>query len=100
MADLIDRNAALTAICAKCPKLGKCPSPCVAHRALRDMPSSRSIKECSEAHWIDAGHGFFSCEGCKMMRKERSQFCPNCGAYMLKEVLKKWPEIKSTSADP
>lgn len=94
MKDLIDRKAALTAICAKCPKLGHCPIPCVAHRALREMPSSKPEPTETISHWIDAGHGFYSCETCKQMKKEKSEFCPNCGSKKHKEVLKKWPEIK------
>lgn len=93
MPDLIDRRAALTAICAECPRIGHCDG-CVASRALLRMPAALIEPTEIRAHWIQTGAGYLSCEHCKIMTKIRSEYCSKCGAKMYKEVLTKWPDPK------
>jgi len=89
MIDLIERSAALEAICAKCPRRERadgCTAGCIARRALREMRGIDAERVDLCASWYDSGHGWYGCGACKMLSSSRSEFCPRCGAKMKKEV--------------
>lgn len=74
MADLIDRQAVIDAMFSKM-------IPCLSFsdilKVLRGQPSARM-----DARWKGEGMGDYRCSLCGEVGHGRTNYCPNCGAYM------------------
>lgn len=99
MQDLIERRAALTALCEDCLQKyeGICPHPasrCVEFRTIKQLPAI-DAEPVRHGRWIEHGGGFVvTCSNCNATyRKDVLQslspyaehltrHCPNCGARM------------------
>ena len=86
---LIDRDAAIKAMCEACPRYGHCLISCVCKKTLEEFPRAVGVQEVVETNWYKSGLDYFSCGHCKTLSKIRSEYCPRCGAKMKKEV-KTW----------
>jgi hypothetical protein len=96
--DLIERRAALTALCEDCLQKyeGICPHPasrCVEFRTIKQLPAIDAEPE-RHGRWSEPDSGtigkyrddgcvaYYICSRCKEISKSDYDFCPNCGARM------------------
>lgn len=96
MAEYIDRQAAIEAVCGCVPHscdIGSCGFACSEAYALSKLPSA-DVRPVVRAHWTDhrtiEHDGEWYCSACGKEitiymgpdSKDRYAFCPNCGADM------------------
>lgn len=107
MAEYIEREAAIEAVCEDCNKIfpeEPCePSDCTIMQMLRSIPAA-NVRPVVKAHWywdkdgMDWNIGAWRCSACKAMspmwwntdrgspmHKSGHRYCPNCGADMRPE---------------
>jgi len=103
MQDLIERRAALTALCEDCLRKydGICPHPasrCVEFRTIKQLPAIEA-EQVRRGHWIECDykhleHGMIKtepnaglcCSNCRTAFQKKKmtykQYCAACGAKM------------------
>ena len=92
MQDLIERRAALTALCEDCKTKynGLCPHPasrCVEFRTIKQLPDI-DAEPVRHGRWTDSPTGNTNykycseCGGCMFVPSNKIKFCPYCGAKM------------------
>lgn len=92
MQDLIERRAALTALCEDCKTKynGLCPHPasrCVEFRTIKQLPAI-DAEPVRHGRWIFGSSKTSSWMKCSLCCKSQSgqtatfSYCPNCGAKM------------------
>ena len=59
--------------------------------AIVDAQPTADVAEVRHGRWVNhfdymmERSGFFVCDSCKKMSREKYDYCPNCGAHMDKE---------------
>ena len=87
MSDLIDRQAALEALCNNCDNpQAVCPHyPCKQYTSIEALPSAQPEVKPKEGRWSKSDDGY-ECSECEWHSLYDSPWCPWCGAKM--EVLR------------
>ena len=86
MKDLIERQAAIDAVCKSECEDGFCGIPCPEVNALKALPPAQP--ERKKGKWIDYVNSHCECSVCHTEwsyfsnETECFEFCPNCGADM------------------
>ena len=86
MQELIERRAALTALCEDCLRKndGICPHPasrCVEFRTIKQLPTI-DADPVRHGRWIKQENGLNLCSACGAIKVSHFPFCGNCGAKM------------------
>lgn len=81
MSDLISRKDAIEALCQAGCGSGHCGVSCDDVKAIEQLPSAQP--ERKKGHWIDEETNY-SCSECHRGCWVNSDYCPWCGARMMK----------------
>ena len=80
MAEYIDREQALEALCIGC--LDGCSKHCAEYTRLKSVPSA-DVRENVHGHWRKMNYDLgYECSECGWEASNPWDFCPNCGADM------------------